>query len=469
MAKPIGKIAKYQAALLILWLMIGTSGTRTVQASAVTPIPVTCDLAVGQCFDHTLNSTHFIVIYNTTGPFATTLGFATNVSSMAETAYARLVVGYGFQPPARNPIPIYLELARGGFASDLRCEICPPSSSYLQRLEIEFIYKSPCPAGCGLPTSYWEVAHEFFHTIQLTTFNDSLPFGLWLAEGSANWAGYKVAGNESRWDPWVISAWLGPNGTTELSLDERSYDNAFFLVFLSDHYGGPGIIKRIMSAANRQTPALDTIVGALNSMGYHKTSAQLMNEFATAMITGNFTDKDGGAAVLRSLPPIATTTSWTGVNQTVSTFTNRVNGFSPGAHLSVSLRDGMEFVEVRPASGASLAIDIGAQNRSCFDATVIGQHGARYTTYKAGPEGPAVITSPAAYDHLFVAVTRGNCRDGNFSILLGAPNPVRSGIIPSVWPAAVILGLAVIAVLFAAFIYRRKMSPPAFQRLYTSE
>ncbi len=458
-----GWVAKNVAYLLTLWLLIPTSGTPTALASAVTPVPITCDLAIGQCFDHRLNSTHFIVIYNTTGRFATTTSWAMNVSSMAEAAYAKLVVDYGFQPPARNPIPIYLDLARGGFTSDLRCEICPSNPSNLQHLQIEFTYNSPCPVNCGLPTSYWGVAHEFFHAIQFTTYSDSLPFGRWLAEGSANWAGYKVAGNESRWDPWVISAWLGPNGTTELSLDDRTYDNAFFLVFLSDHYGGPEIIKLVLGAANRETRALDTIVGQLRALGYQKTSAQLMNEFATAMITGNFTDKDGAAAVLRSLPPISTTRSWTGTNQTVSTFTSSVNGFSSGDHLRVNLPDGMEFVEVEPTSGAPLAVDIRAQNRSCFDATVIGRQGIHYAIYNVGQNGPARVPSPAGYDHLFVAVTKGSCADGSFSIVLGTFNPGGLGYLSSAWPVAVILALVIIVSLIAASTYRWRRSPRASQ------
>ena len=456
------RAAKYHSAMMIIWLVISMSGTQTSQASASTTIPITCDLAVGQCFDHSLNSAHFVVVYNTTGRFATTPGFAMNVSTVAEAAYAKLVIGYGFHPPARNPIPIYLDLARGGYTSDLRCEICAQDPSNLKRLQIEFTYNSPCPVYCGVPTSFWGVAHEFFHTVQFTMFNDSLPFGRWLLEGSANWAGYQVVRNESRWDPWVISAWLGTNGTTERSLDQRSYDNAFFLVFLSDHYGGPDIVKRILSAANRNTPPLETIVGQLHAMGYQKSSAQLMNEFAIAMITGNFTDKDGAASVLRSLPPIAAAGSWTGTNQTISSFTNSANGFSRGNHLAVGLPDGIEFVEVEPASGVPLAIDIRAQNRSCFDASVIGREGTHYTIYHIGPERPVVVLSPNEYDHLFVTVTRGSCGESNFSILLGTVAG-ELGLLPSgIWPVAVLLALALIVVSVTAFIFRHRPSQRAF-------
>jgi hypothetical protein len=255
----------------------------------------------------------------------------------------------------------------------------------------------------------------------------------------------------------VISAWLGPNGTTERSLDDRTYDNAFFLVFLSDYYGGPEIIKGIMSAANRDTPALDTIVGQLHTLGSQKTSAQLMNEFASAMITGNFNDQDGGAVVRRSLPPIGTTRSWTGSNQTISTFTNSVNGFSPGDHLSVSLPDGIEFVQVEPASRTPLAVDIRAQNRSCIVASVIGRQGNMSAVYKVGQEGPAILPSPATFDRLFVAVTKGSCKDASFSVVLGTVNPGGLSILSSVvGQEAVLLALAMIVLLIAGFNYRRR-------------
>ena len=231
--------------------------------------PDNCDYWLDQCFQYSVSSAHFAVFYNTTGRFSVTPEWARNVSTMAEAAYTKLVLDERFTPPARNPIPIYLDLAKGGFTNFLRCELCPLTPTSLQHLQIEYRYRSPCPNDCGIPTSNWEVAHEVFHTIQYTQFNGSLPFGRWLAEGSANWAGYTVAGNESRWDPWVVSAWLGPNGTTEKAFDERTYDNAFFLVFLSDHYGGPEIIKRIMANANRETTADEVVVSQLRTLGYN--------------------------------------------------------------------------------------------------------------------------------------------------------------------------------------------------------
>ncbi len=455
------RVRNYASTLLSLTLLVLGSSRPASWATATSPQPDNCDLAFGQCFQFSINTEHFAVIYNTTGRFAVTREFANNVSIMAEAAYAKLVVEDGFTPPARNPIPIYLDLANAGFTSFLLCQVCTAKPSDLQRLQIEFRYRSPCPNYCGIPTSDWEVAHEVFHTIQFTQFDGTLPFGRWLAEGSANWAGYTVAKNESRWDPWVISEWLGPNGTTERSLDDRRYDNAFFFAFLSDHYGGPEIIKRIMSAANRETKALDVAVSQLKALGYHKTSAELMNEFATAILTGNFTDRNGAGAVLRSLPPIGAMAKWTGTNETVATFTGPANGFNAGDHLWVNLPDGFEYVRIEPDSNASLSVGLQAQNRSCFDATVVARQGDRFTTYKVGASSRAIVPSPDKYDRILVAVTKGSCASGDFSIVLGTVKPEAHGLVPSGTALAALLSaLAIIVVLVAAFVFQRRRTRP---------
>ena len=383
--------------------------------------------------------------------------WARNVSAMAETAYTKLVIEEGFMPPARNPIPIYLDLANGGFTNFLLCELCPPTRAGLQHLQIEYRYRSPCPNNCGIPTSNWEVAHEVFHTIQYTEFNGSLPFGRWLAEGSANWAGYMAAGNESRWDPWVISGWLGPNGTTEKALDERAYDNAFFLVFLSDHYGGPEIIKRIMTNANRETSADEVVVSQLRTLGYNKTYAQVLNEFASAILTGNFSDSDGATAVLRELPPIGATAKWTGTNETVARFTSGVNGFVVGDQLQVRVPDGIEYVRVEPNSSATLSVDLLAQDRPCFEATVVTRLSNSFKTYRVPLLRPVMVVSPDRYEQIFVAVTRSHCSSGDFSIELGSAAPRGSSLLPpSPEPSVIASVVAIPLILVATAVWLRR-------------
>ena len=438
-------------ALLVLLLLPVDSASHLPK---YTGLPNSCDYQLGVCLQHVLLTPHFAVFFNTTGFLAVTPEWAANVSMMAESAYAKLVVQDGFPAPPRNPIPIYLDRATGGFTNYLLCGVCQPSAAELAHLQIEYRYKSPCPVDCGIPTSNWEVAHEFFHAIQFTQFNGSLPFGTWLAEGSANWAGYNVAGNESRWDPWVISAWLGPNATTEKSLEERRYDNAFFLVFLSDHFGGTETVKRIISSANRETRAEDVIVGQLRALGYDKTLGQVMNEFARAMLTGNFTDRDGAVTVLRGLPPVGATTTWTGTNQTVSVFTNSVNGFTAGDALYVQIAGGMEFARIKPDSATGLSVQLSAQDRSCFDASVVARKGNGSTIYRMDPSNPALVPSPDKFDEIFVVVTRDACASGLFSIDLGTFRPREAGLLPSWAGTAALIAVAVALLILMALTIR---------------
>jgi hypothetical protein len=390
-------------------------------------MPSNCDYQLGQCFQYGLASPHFVVFYNTTGELAVSSAWAGNVSMMAEAAYSKLVTGEGFTPPARNPIPIYLDLAKGGFTSFRTCAACPSTPAQLQNLQIEYRYVSPCPSGCGIPTSNWEVAHEVFGTIEFSMFGGALPYGSWLSESSANWGGYTVTGNESRWDPWVISAWLGPEGTTETPILHRTFDNTFFLVFLSEHYGGAELVKRIILGANL-TNANDDFAGQLRALGYKETLAQVTDDFAAAILTGNFTDRDGASAVLRQLPAIAATATWTGANQSISAFTAGVNGFSPGDPLQVRIPYGIEYVRVKATSNSTVSVGVRAQNASCFTAKVVAQRGGHFDTRQIPQSAPLAIASPGGYDDIFVAVTRDVCSSGEFSVFLWTGGPEDGGV-----------------------------------------
>jgi hypothetical protein len=401
------------------------------------------------------------VFYNTTGRFAVTPEWANNVSIMAEAAYTKLVLEDGFDRPARNPVPIYLDLARGGFTNFISCDSCTPTPGDLQRLQIEYRYKSPCPVSCGIPTSNWEVAHEVFATIEFTMFGGRLPFGTWLSESSANWAGYQVAGNESRWDPWVISAWLGPNGSTETPFLQRTFDNAFFLTFLSENYGGTEIVKRIMLNANL-TNANEDFAGQLRALGYDKTLERVMDEFGAAMLTGNFTDRDGAAAVLGKLPPIGAGATWTGTNQSVSSYTTAVNGFRTGDPLEVRIPYRIEFVDVRPTSAATLSVGLRTENMSCFAAKVVTRQGGSSTSYPVSQSAPAILASPNKYDGIFVVVSRGTCSNGKFSVSLEAVRPESKGLLETlgsvVYGILLAIGLSV-AVAMVWFLRRRSCLP----------
>ena len=408
---------KTRIVLLLLALLSLALPTVSGQG-AFSSQPGSCDYQLDHCFQNSLPSLHFVVFYDTQGTMAVTPQWARNVSTMAEAAYTRLVTDDGFTPPARDPLPIYLDLAKGGFTNFSNCLVCHTNSSDLRNLQIEYSYKSPCPWDCGIPESNWEVAHEVFAAIEFSTFNGSLPFGTWLSESSANWAGYQVVGNESRWDPLVISAWMGQNGSTETFLNERPFSNAFLLEFLSEHYGGPAMVKEVLLNANLSN-ADDDIAAQLQRFGYRETLAQVMSDFGAAMLNGNFTSADGAAAVLRLNPPVGSVTDWNGTDEMVTTFTSDVNGHRVGDKLSITVPHGIEFVKVNPESGVTLSLKLSAENLSCFAGKVVARQGTKSTTWSIGPSG-ITLDSPNNYDDVFIVVSRGSCSSGEFQVSLQA-------------------------------------------------
>ena len=85
---------------------------NTLHYATATSPPSECDPLLGVCFSHQIITDHFAVMYETSGPFAVSDGWANNVSVMAENSFRKLVIEDGFPVPARIPIPIYLDLNR---------------------------------------------------------------------------------------------------------------------------------------------------------------------------------------------------------------------------------------------------------------------------------------------------------------------------------------------------------------------
>lgn len=435
-----------------------------------------CDPNVSICFDHQIVSNHFVVLYNTTGSGGVPDQYAKNVSIMAEMAYKKLVVEDGFPVPARNPIPIYLDRLNTGFTTFLNCILCPPATyADLAKLEIEYRVESPCSPSCGMPISYFQLSHEVFHTIQYTEYAGRIPFGLWLKEGSANWAGYHVNGNESRWDPWVISAWLGDKGNTDKSLEDRTYDNAFFFAYLTEYYGGVAIMKGILSNANISTAADQVITAQLMKLGFHKTTLDVMNEFGASILTGNFTDRDGAGAVLRLGPPIAGVVSWTGSNATLSSFTHEANGLPVGFPLQVRNPFGIEYVKINPVSDKSVSIGISNSNSSCFEDSLVTHNSSGFQVYHGSASSSFFeLDHPQSYDRIFLVVTRARCSDGEFTVRLDAPSASVSQNTSAKSPGTNVVGygaglvvLAFVAILIYARARKRNKRPLGSLQLRT--
>ena len=200
------------------------------------------------------------------------------------------------------------------------------------------------------------------------------------------------------------------------------------------------------------------MLSQLRALGYNKTFTMVLNEFATAILTGNFTDRDGATAVLREIPPVGAAAKWTGTNETVARFTGGVNGFAAGDPLQVRVPDGIEYVKVEPTSNATLSVNLRAQDRSCFEATVVTRLSNSSKTYRVTLSRPVIVVSPDRYDQVFVAVTRGRCSSGDFSIDLGGTSSHGSRLPPPTPEPIVIasvFAILLILVATAAWLQRR--------------
>src|SRR5207253_4209716 len=100
-----------------------------------------------------------------------------------------------------------------------------------------------------------------------------------------------------------------------------------------------------------------------------------------------------------------------------------------------------------------------AQNRSCFEATVVTRLSNSYNTYRVSLSRPVIVVSPDRYDQVFVAVTRGRCSSGDFSIDLGSASSHGSSLpppTPELMVIATVLALLLIFVATAIWLQRRR-------------
>src|SRR5439155_7859232 len=130
-----------------------------------------------------------------------------------------------------------------------------------------------------------------------------------------------------------------------------------------------------------------------------------------------------------------------------------------GDPLQVRVPDGMEYVKVEPTSNATLSVNLRAQNRSCFEATVVTRLSNSSNTYEVTLSRPVMLVSPDRYDQVFVAVTRGRCSSGDFSIDLSSASFHGSSLPPPTPEPIVIASVIALLLLFvssAVWLQRRR-------------
>ena len=150
-----------------------------------------------------LDTPHFTVHYQsdlsdpTTANWAITQTTAGDIAALAERAYNAEVVTDGFPAPLDDSL----------YSSDSRTDIYVADLSQVSALGLTV---PDDPAGLTSPAyivldgttpevafSQHVIAHEFFHTIQLATWQPANLSDYWLLEGSAEWMGYRVDGYDT--------------------------------------------------------------------------------------------------------------------------------------------------------------------------------------------------------------------------------------------------------------------------------
>jgi hypothetical protein len=196
-----------------------------------------------------LDTPHFVVHYQSdivspgTPPWAITQTTAGDIAALAERAYNAEVVVDGFPAPLDDgdgKTDIYVtDLSTFNVIG--RTSVDNPgaaqSSSYI---ELDGNQKE-------LAFSQHVIAHEFFHTIQLSTWVPTHRSDYWLLEGSAEWMGYRVdgyntlfAGGASYGPQDMALDCRDPIGTNMCDFDgykNDGYSRWPFFEYLTEKYG----------------------------------------------------------------------------------------------------------------------------------------------------------------------------------------------------------------------------------------
>lgn len=189
-------------------------------------------LGISQTLDaweRDVESAHFSVHYNITGPNAVTLEYATDASDSLEYSWTKEVSDFGFRPPPDSHITIYIK------------NIDAYGVTYFSGPPYHVI-NITIDTGLTIDLIRVTCAHEFFHTVQLSY---DMSEGNWIIEGTAAWMESKVypyyTGSGSYVD-YVNSYMNNPNRAIT-SLD---YDAVLFWIYIDEHQGGISAIENVL-------------------------------------------------------------------------------------------------------------------------------------------------------------------------------------------------------------------------------
>jgi hypothetical protein len=245
----------------------------------------------------TVDTPHFVVHYQSDlGPgtvdSAITQTTAGDIAALAERAYNAEVVTDGFPAPlddgdAKTDIYV-LKLAGALGATIPDTPAALTSSSY-----IELDGATP-----ELAFTRHTIAHELFHTIQLTTWLPAAVSDYWLLEGSAEWMGYRadayntLFGSGAFYGPQDMALdCRDPIGTNMCDFNDYSnngYSRWPFFEYLTEKYGN-AFVQDVFARGAAGAPGL-TALGAISDalVARGSTVADTYNAWTQADLIGGY-------------------------------------------------------------------------------------------------------------------------------------------------------------------------------------
>jgi hypothetical protein len=264
----------------------------------------------------TLGSTHFLVHYQSDlqnhATYAITQTEAGDIAALAERAYGAETAD-GFPAPVSdaglggdNRIDIYVDDLTP-FGNPLGVTIPDNPGAVSSSSYIELDGTQP-----DVAFAQHTIAHELFHTIQLSTWDPSAASDAWLLEGSAEWMGYRVTGYDLSWGlelgPTDMALDCGdPLGTWMCDFDtyaNNGYSRWSFFEYMWERYGA-SFMNDVLANGAAGASSINAVSAALAARG--TTLAATYNAWSTADLTGNYS-----ISALQGLAPVVVGKETTG-------------------------------------------------------------------------------------------------------------------------------------------------------------
>jgi hypothetical protein len=244
----------------------------------------------------TIDTPHFVVHYQSdlaspgTPTWAITQTTAGDIAALAERAYNAEVVVDGFPAPLSDgdgKTDIYIADLSAFSALGLTVPDNPGAATSSSYIELDGTSKE-------LAFSQHVIAHEFFHTIQVSTWLPSTA-DYWFLEGTAEWMGYRadayntLFGNGAFYGPQDMALDCADPNTNKCDFDayaNNGYSRWSFFEYLTEKYGNAFVQDVLVRGAAGAPNAITAVSDALVARG--STLADTYNAWTQADLIGAY-------------------------------------------------------------------------------------------------------------------------------------------------------------------------------------